>query len=255
MRVSITIQPCEQDSFSHHGDFHSHQRPSPARCEEHRSRPRRPKSEERVVEIRSKECEPTASHYIPSYQPSPLLMRRQNRKKNPNKYIRSSQERSHSDFRKQHEREKILYPSRSSNFINVEAVCTSSSLSSSSSDTFSITSDVDTPNFRIIKREPCITLHHQPIETERVTKARPVSPRVVVELRELKEHSHGGRRRRQDQQPKPIVMKKQYPKPKLPSSSRARLEQKRTSSSSSEEPVFYVVHKVNERPDIRRTGK
>lgn len=230
MRVSIKIQPCEQDSFSHHRDLYSHQRPSSARREGHRSRPRRSKSEERIVEIRPKECEPPPSHYIPSCHPSPSPTRRQIRKKTPGKYIHSSQARSHSDFRKQQkEGKKILYPSRPSNFIDVEAVCSPSSLSSSSSNTFSITSNDDSHDFRIIKREPCITLHHQPIETERVMRARPMSPRVLVELKEPKEHPHGRRG--------------------------AGLERKQTYSSSSEEPVFYVVHKVNERPDIRKMEK
>ncbi|VDL33752.1 unnamed protein product [Hymenolepis diminuta] len=256
MRVSIKIQPCEQDSFSHHRDLHSHQRPSSTRQEGRRSRPRRSKSEERVVEIQPKEFEPPASHYIPGYQLSPSPTRRQIQKKSPGKYIHSSQARSHSDCRKQQRGgKKILYPSRPSNFINFEAICTPSSLSSSSSNTFSITSNVDPPNFRVIKREPCITLHHQSIETERVMRAKPMSPRVVIEFREPKELPHGRRSRRHDQQPKPIMYEKQYPKPKLPSSSRAGFERKQTSSSSSDEPVFYVVHKVDERPDIRKMEK
>ncbi|VDN96822.1 unnamed protein product [Rodentolepis nana] len=243
MRVSIRIQPLKQDSSSHYRD----QRPLSARREVHRSRSRRSKVEERVVKKRSKEREPPSRQCSPIYRSTPTSMDRNTG--NMSKYVYFSQAQPHSDYRRlRNEEERILFPSRSLNYINVEVDCTPSISSSSTS---SLTSNFDVSNFSTVKGETFNDLYQQPIENERVIRVKPKLPRVVVEMK----HPQGRRRRRHSSQPKLHVAEKQYPKPKLRSSSRPRLERKRASSSSSEENIIRVVHEIHERPNFRDIKK
>nr|CDS30459.1 hypothetical protein HmN_000931000 [Hymenolepis microstoma] len=244
MRVSISIQPGEQDSISHYSD----QRSSSARHEVRRSRSRRLKGEKRVLKIQPKECEPPARQFFPIYQSTPSSVDRKFGRTR-SKCIYSSQAHSPSNSRKlRKEEERILYPSRSLKNINVEVAC---SRSISSSSTSSVASNFDVSGFRIVKGENCNALFQQPIENGRVIRARPMVPRVVVELK----HPQRGRRRRHRSQPKPKVAEKKYHKSKLQSSSRPRLERKQTSSSSSEDKFFRVDNEICESPDFRNMKK